>query len=74
MSIDRITPLTGQSLCEMVARDDDARASLACEGMYFTEEEEAVFAEMASLGLSYEARIEYLKAYLARTLPAFAVE
>ena len=74
MSIDRKTPLTGQSLRDMIARDEDGRASLACEGLHFTDEEEAVFAEMARQGLSYDARIDYLKAYLAQTAPALAAE
>lgn len=74
MTIDRNTPLTGQSLRAMIERDIDACASLACEGMQFSEEEEAVFTEMARQGLSYEARIDYLKAYLARTAPALAAE
>ena len=73
MNIDRTTPLTGDAWLEMMARDEDARASLACEGMHFTEEE-ALFAEMARLKLSYGARIEHLKAYLGRTAPALASE
>ena len=74
MSIDRKASLTGQSLRAMIERDIDACASLACEGMSFTPEEEAVFAEMASQGLSYDARIDYLNTYLARTAPALAAE
>jgi len=74
MSIDRTIPLTGQEFRNMLARDEDARASLACEGMVFTPDEEAVFTEMARQGLSYDARIAYLKAYLTRTAPALAAE
>lgn len=65
MSIDRATPLTGEALEAMLARQDDARMSLACENMQLTDEENAVFAEMARLNLSYDERIDYLKAYLA---------
>ena len=74
MSIDRATPLTGQALEAMLDRQDDARMSLACENMQLTNEENAVFAEMARLGLSYDERIDYLKAYLAQTAPALAAE
>ena len=58
----------------MLARDVEAVASLACEGIQFTKEEEAVFADMARRGLSYDDRIAYLKAYVARTAPALAAE
>lgn len=58
----------------MMARDMEAVASLACEGIQFTNEEEAVFADMARRGLSYDDRIAYLKAYVARTAPALAAE
>ncbi|GJL52240.1 MAG: hypothetical protein NPIRA01_34670 [Nitrospirales bacterium] len=74
MSINRTTSLTGQALRDMLARQDDARMSLACENMYLTDKEEAVFAEMARLGLSYDARIDYLTAYLSQSAPALAAE
>jgi hypothetical protein len=74
MSIDRTTPLTGQALRAMLARQEDARMSLACENMHLTDDENAIFAEMARLGLSYDARIEYLKAHLSQTAPALAAE
>jgi hypothetical protein len=74
MTPEQHTPLKGQALLDMMARDMEARASLACEGIHFTEEEEAVFADMARQGLNDAARMEYLKDYFAQTSPALAAE
>lgn len=69
MAIDRKKPITGKDLEELVERDKEAVASLACEGIHFTPEEEAIFQEMNRLGLSYDDRIKYLNDYFDRTAP-----
>ncbi len=74
MTTQRNTPLTDQALRDMIKRDLEAKASLACEGIHFTEEEEAVFADMIKQGLDDEARIKFIKAYFAKTSPALAAE
>ncbi|MDH5641036.1 MAG: hypothetical protein OEY28_07055 [Nitrospira sp.] len=67
MAIDRKKPITGKELEELIERDKEAVASLACEGIHFTPEEEAVFQEMNRLGLSYDEQGKYLDDWLHRT-------
>lgn len=67
MTVDRKKPITGKELEELIERGKEARASLACEGIYCTPEEDAVFAEMNRLNLSYEERDKYLDDWMHRT-------
>lgn len=67
MIVDRKKPITGKELEELIERGKEARASLACEGIYCTPEEDAVFAEMNRLNLSYEERDKYLDDWMHRT-------
>ncbi|MGE0269581.1 MAG: hypothetical protein AB7S78_14115 [Candidatus Omnitrophota bacterium] len=67
MSIDRKKPITGKELQELIERDKEAVASLACEGIFLTSEEKSVFEEMNRLGLSYEQRDKYLDDWMHRT-------
>lgn len=67
MAIDRKKPITGKELEELIERGKEARASLACEGIYCKPEEDAVFEEMNRLGLSYEQRDKYLDDWMHRT-------
>ena len=67
MIVDRKKPITGKELEELIDRDKEAVASLACEGIYCTPEEDAVFEEMNRLGLSYEQRDKYLDDWMHRT-------
>ena len=46
-------------------RLEEAAASMAIEGIVFTEEEEAVFAHMADARMTPEERLRYLDDYLA---------
>ena len=48
-------------------RDRVAKASLACEGITFTAEEDALFEEMDRLGLSNDERSAYIDAYCKRS-------
>ena len=43
----------------------EAAASMAIEGIVFTDEEEAVFAHMADARMTPEERLRYLEDYLA---------
>lgn len=67
MTADRKKPITGKDLEALIERDKEAVASLACEGIVFTPEEDAAFAEMNKLGLSYDDRIKYLNQYFDNT-------
>lgn len=67
MAIDRKKLITGKELEELIDRDKEAVASLACEGIHCTSEEDAVFAEMNRLGLSYDDQGKYLDDWLNRT-------
>lgn len=67
MAIDRKKPIIGKELEELIERDKEAVASLACEGIHFPPEEEAVFQEMNRLGLSYDEQGKYLDEWLHRT-------
>lgn len=64
MDIDRKTPLTGKELHDMIARDQEAVASAACEGIYYTDEEEALFQEMNRQGLSYDEQARRIDEFL----------
>lgn len=67
MAIDRKKPITGKDLEELIERDKEAVASLACEGIHFTPEEEAIFQKMNRLGLSYDEQGKYLDDWMHRT-------
>lgn len=67
MAADRTKPLAGKELEALIQRDKEAVASLACEGIHCTPEEDAVFEEMNRLNLSYDERIKHLNDYFDRT-------
>lgn len=67
MTVDRKKPITGKELEALIERGREARASLACEGIFLTPEEDAVFDEMNKLGLSYEGRDKFLDDWMHRT-------
>ena len=48
--------LTDAELAEILRRRPGVRASLACEGLYLTAEEEALFAQMDKEGLTADQR------------------
>ena len=57
--------MTGAEAQEYRERLAEAAASMAIEGITFTEEEEAVFAYMAEARMNPEERQRYLDDYLA---------
>ncbi|UVT18295.1 MAG: hypothetical protein H8K03_22420 (plasmid) [Nitrospira sp.] len=67
MTVDRNKPITGKELEALIERGKEAKASLACEGIFLTPEEDAAFAEMNRLGLSYEQRDKFLDEWMHRT-------
>jgi hypothetical protein len=46
----------------------DARASLACEGIHLTPDEESLFAEMDARRLTHDQREAFVLDYIARIL------
>jgi len=59
--------LSDKELEELLERSKDADASLACEGIFLTEEEKKLFREMDEQRLSHEERHKVLNDYLDRT-------
>lgn len=58
----KITTAEAQDYRDRLA---EAAASMAIEGIVFTDEEEAVFAHMADARMTPEERLRYLDDYLA---------
>lgn len=56
-------PMTDVELAEFQRRRSEMRASLACEGMYLTDEEEALFDSMARDRLSEEQMVARMLDY-----------
>ena len=59
--------LTESEIKARQKRDAVAKASLACEGITFTAEEDALFEEMDRLGLSADECSAYIDAYCKRS-------
>ena len=59
------TKITAAEAQDYRDRLEEAAASMAIEGIVFTDEEEAVFAHMADARMTPEERLRYLDDYLA---------
>ena len=59
--------ITDEEIQARKKRDKIAKASLACEGITFTAEEDALFAEIDRIGLNAEQADAKIRDYFART-------
>ena len=56
-------PMSDAEIAEFKRRRPGVRTSLACEGMFLTPEEEALFDEMERKRLSEDEMVELVRAY-----------
>lgn len=62
--------MSDEELAATKHRRLEARASLACEGMYLTLEEEALFDHMDAERMTHEQRRAFVKDYIQRIAAA----
>lgn len=61
-------PISDKELDEVRVLGKEADASLACEGIFLTDEERAIFREMEDKRLTHAERRKFINDYLDRTI------